>query len=91
MGSLQHLESVAFDAADKERVGRVQRHHEALKRVLELGADRLGFFHVLVDNEEALAADRLVAAGRRDCDCGCAGRRHGQLFVGRGNVGRGCG
>jgi hypothetical protein len=64
MGSLQHLESVAFDAADKERVSSVQRHHEALKRMLELGTDRLSLFDVFVDNKNTLASDRLVAAGR---------------------------
>ena len=59
-----YLESVAFDAADKERVGSVQRHHEALKRMLELGTNCLSLFYVFMNNEKALAAHRLVVADR---------------------------
>ncbi len=50
--------------------------------MLELGTDRLGFLDVFMDDEKALAADRLMTnggreGGRRRAGGGC----DGQFFV----------
>ena len=51
-----YFEAVAFDTADEERIGHVERDHKALQRMLELSTDCLRFLYVLVNDNDTFGA-----------------------------------
>ena len=51
-----YFEAVAFDTADEERIGHVERDHKALQRMLELSTDCLCFLYVLVNDYDTFGS-----------------------------------